>query len=148
MPVQHCVFYFGSSFSISLIDVSFGALVVLAPVATSLASASSTMADSPEQPGDELMDYSILSGLGEAWETDKGVRRKVSRNQGQLINWPNPKKHGVVDFPAMSANADVLCYLLEFWCPKAPDRKTPHVDFIKPQARHGKIKIKNQAPGL
>lgn len=112
-------------------------LVVLAPP-VSLASASGTMADSPERRGDEPMDYSILSGLGEAWETDQVVRRKVSKNQGQLIQWPNPKKHGVVDFPAMKANAHVLCYLLEFWCPKAPDRKTPHVDFIKPQARHSK----------
>ena len=98
---------------------------------------SSFMSDSPpatpEQQNGIVAEDNTLEGLADAWESDPRVRRRTVKLGGSLIQWPNKKQIGVVNFPALKANIDVLFHLMEYWGPVAPDRKTPHADFIKPQ---------------
>lgn len=78
-----------------------------------------------------------LEGLGLQWETDTKVRRKANKHDGRMIFYPSVEKDGVIDFDTIKLNHHVVRHLLEYWLPIAPDRKTPHVDLIKPEVRFG-----------
>ena len=90
------------------------------------------------------LDAQTLDGLAKSWESDRVVRYS-GRKSKALLTWPkklnkdgNWETHtGVCSMEALKMNAPVMRHLLEHWCPIAPDRKTAHVDYIKPQARRG-----------
>ena len=74
-----------------------------------------------------------LHGLGTAWESTKSIRRYVLK-EGQLLRWSTKETVGVVNFPTLKLNRQVLEHLLYFWCPQAQDRKTVPIKLVKPQA--------------
>ena len=74
-----------------------------------------------------------LHGLGAAWESANSIRRHVLK-EGQLLRWSNKETVGVVNFPTLKLNCQVLEILLSFWCPQAQDRKTVPIKLLKPQA--------------
>lgn len=58
--------------------------------------------------------------------------------KGGLLQWligkEGKKLVGVINFPAIKMNKDVISHLLHSWCPDAEDRKTVSISCVKPQA--------------
>ena len=73
-----------------------------------------------------------LNGLADDWESDSRVRRPALK-AGGVLQWPDPKKMGVVNFASIKLNCEVLTHLLHIWCPIAEDRKTVPIKLVKPQ---------------
>ena len=102
------------------------------------------MADlTPQSTGETGdLDTHTLDGLAKSWESDRVVRYNTRKSK-TLLTWPKKLNKdgnwetltGVCSMEALKMNAPVMRHLLEYWCPIAPDRKTAHVDYVKPQAR-------------
>lgn len=84
-----------------------------------------------------LRDGDHLIGLAENWESESAIRRPAIK-EGGLLQWPigetGRKMVGVINFPAIKANKEVVAHLLHSWCPDAEDRKTVPISCVKPQA--------------
>eukprot|EP00435_Cladocopium_sp_Y103_P019703 s1495_g4.t1 len=89
--------------------------------------------DAPDAPLDPVPVYenTDLNGLADDWEGDARVRRPALK-AGGVLQWPDPKKMGVVNFAAIKLNSEVLTHdptlrqlfdiLAEFFTVKAGTR--------------------------
>ena len=73
-----------------------------------------------------------LSGLAQAWEQEKDVR-KGARKRKCLLQWKDPSKVGLIGFNSIKDNWKVLLHLISIYCPDSPPSKTVPVDDVKPQ---------------
>ena len=75
-----------------------------------------------------------LNGLAEALEADSTIR-SIALHKGTLLQWPDPKKHGCINFESMSQNYKVLKQLVQLWCPRVASPSTIPIDQCRQQAR-------------
>ena len=74
-----------------------------------------------------------LSGLAQAWENEKDVR-KGSRKRKCLLQWKDPTKVGLTGVSSLKENWKVILHLINIYCPDSPPSKTVPVDDVKPEA--------------
>ncbi|CAE7568239.1 unnamed protein product [Symbiodinium sp. CCMP2592] len=75
-----------------------------------------------------------LSGLAQAWENEKDVR-KGSRKRKCLLQWKDPTKVGLIGFNSLKENWKVILHLINIYCPDSPPSKTVPVDDVKPEVQ-------------
>ncbi|CAE7497970.1 unnamed protein product [Symbiodinium sp. CCMP2456] len=75
-----------------------------------------------------------LSGLWEAWEENRAIR-KFSRKKGSLLEWEDPSKVGKINKRSLLLNHKVLLALVEMYCPSNEPNKTVPVLNLKEQVR-------------
>ena len=74
-----------------------------------------------------------LDGLAGLWNGDETIR-SIVLHSGSLLQWPDPKKTGVINFATMAQNAVVLEHLIRIWCPQVPEPRTISIDHAREQA--------------
>ena len=74
-----------------------------------------------------------LSGLWEAWEGNRAIR-KMSRKKGSLLEWEDPSKVGKINKKSLALNHKVILALVEVYCPNNESQKTVPVQNLKGQA--------------
>ena len=74
-----------------------------------------------------------LSGLWQAWEDNRGIR-KFSRKKGSLLDWEDPSKVGKINKRSLMLNHKVLLALIEVYCPSNEPNKTVPVQNLKEEA--------------
>ncbi|CAE7738278.1 unnamed protein product [Symbiodinium sp. CCMP2456] len=75
-----------------------------------------------------------LSGLAQAWENEKDVR-KGSRKRKCLLQWKDPTKVGIIGFNSLKDNWKVVLHLIDTYCPDSAPSKTVPVDAVKLQVQ-------------
>lgn len=75
-----------------------------------------------------------LDGLADEWEQDATLRAVVL-HKGVLLQWPDPKRVGCVNFQSMAQNYKALEKLIITWCPQVETPKTISIDHAREQAR-------------
>lgn len=73
-----------------------------------------------------------LTGLAELWEGCKPLTRAVIKGKS-LLEWPNAKATGRVNYDSLLLNYRLMDILVEFWCPRSKVAQTVYLPQIKYQ---------------
>ena len=95
------------------------------------------MASDSGKDGPATESKNPLEGLADAWESCGKVRRRALDTQA-LLTWTSAKTVGICNMKSLKLNVPVMIQALKTWCPKARNKKTLPVDFVKLEARGSK----------